>query len=330
MKKYVETVCGPMLIEDIGRTLTHEHLIIDIGNFYGFFNDKRHAIDEKVTLENRDRIVKSLKSIWMTTDNNIFDNADDMAEELKHYAAAGGKTIFEVTPIDIGRDPLKLREISEKSGVNVIMGVGYYGVLSMTTETRELLLQKGSSALADFMIREFYDGVGDTGIKPGVIGEIGMHRGETERILALAAIIAQKETGAPLIFHNPPVWVLDLAEREGADLSKIVMGHWTMREPVEKAIKKGAWVSMDQFGINYPGIMGDDERIEDVLKIFENGWEKQLLLSQDVCYKVRLKKYGGAGFGELFSSTFSKMVERGITQEQLDMVVVDNVKRLLS
>jgi len=133
-----------------------------------------------------------------------------------------------------------------------------------------------------------------------------------------------------LIFHNPPVWVLDLAEREGADLSKIVMGHWTMREPVEKAIKKGAWVSMDQFGINYPGIMGDDERIEDVLKIFENGWEKQLLLSQDVCYKVRLKKYGGAGFGELFSSTFSKMVERGITQEQLDMVVVDNVKRLLS
>jgi len=335
MNKYVETVRGPMLIEDIGITLTHEHLSFSCVNFITrLMGDDRQMTDEKITPENRDKVTGShYNGLCVYKDNIVYDDVDDIVKELEDFKAAGGSTIFDVTPSDLGRDPLKLKEISEKSGVNVIMGSGYYGIVSMDPVSLDLLLKKGLHegvhALADHMIREFYDGVGDTGIKPGVLGEIGQHRGETEGLLARAALIAQKETGAPLIFHGPWLSVLDVAKREGADLSKIVMGHWNMDWPVEEAMKRGAWVSIDQFGINYPELTQDERRIEDVLKFFDRGWDKQLLISQDMCDKTRLKKNGGAGYGELFTSTFPKLIARGLTQEQLDRVMIDNPKRLL-
>ncbi len=330
MNKYVETVRGPMPIDEMGVTLTHEHLYVNAMGVYSLSYGAEKMSDEKITLQNRQEVLKDLSSVvFGYKDNVILDDADLIVEELKSFTAAGGKTIFEVTTQDLGRNPDKLREIAEKSGVNVIMGGTYYYFPSIDPQTQDIILNKGENALADLMIREYYEGVKDTGIRPGVLGEVGLQHPGTDRILARAVMIAQRETGAPVLFHSAPDWILDVAKEEKADFGKIVMGHWSMDEPVEKAVKCGAWVSFDQFGMNFPGIIGDDRRIEDVMEMFARGWENQLLLSQDVAWKIRLKKYGGKGYAQLLTDIFPKLLAQGLTQEQLDLLICENPKRLL-
>lgn len=333
MRTTVETVCGPIPVSEIGTTLTHEHLIVDTTRVYFKSYGEEKMSDEKITVENRSEIVKDLHTIvFGYKDNIIFDNVDDMVQELETFKAAGGKTVFEVTTLDLGRNPLALREISEKSGINIVMGGTYYYFPSIDPKTQEIILgERGANRLADLMIAEFFDGVDGTGIKPGVLGELGLQYDvNTNNILLHAAMIAQRETGAPLIIHSAPFEALDVAEEEGADPTKIVMGHWTMAHPVDEAIKRGAWVSFDQFGMNFPGIIGDDQRVLDVVAMFERGYEKQLLLSMDTCWKVRLKKYGGAGYGDIFENSFPKLIKAGITQAQLDAVMCENPMKLLS
>ena len=142
MNKYVETVRGPLPIEDIGVTLTHEHLYLNLGNFLPFFAEERDMTDEKVTIENRPDVVSShYKALNVYKDNVVFDDVDMMVRELECFKAIGGKTIFDVSPVDLMRNPLKLKEISEKSGVNVIMSCGYYSVLAMDPQTLDILLK---------------------------------------------------------------------------------------------------------------------------------------------------------------------------------------------
>ena len=132
----------------------------------------------------------------------------------------------------------------------------------------------------------------------------------------------------PVICHSPDLHVLDIAEEEGADLSKFVMGHWSLLCPMEEAFRRGAFVSVDQFGMNFPGIESDDERVGAVLRAFELGYEKKLLLSQDVCWKVRLKQFGGGGYAEIFDSVVPKIRAKGISDAEINSLFTDNVKRL--
>lgn len=331
MRSHVESVCGPVAIDSLGFTLTHEHLWCDTRRIYYKSYGKEKMSDEKITRGNRCRVMKDLNSIvFGYKDNVVFDCVNDMVDELRDYRNCGGNTIFEVSTIDLGRDPIKLRELSQKSGVNIIMGGTYYYYPSIDEATRELIDQEKTGMLADLMIREFYDGVGNTGIKPGVLGELGLqYQKKTDDILLHAAIIAQRETDAPLIVHYAPYEILDIAEKEGANLNKIVMGHWSMENKVEEAVKRGAWVSFDQFGMNFPGIIGDEQRINDVITVFEHGWERQLLLSQDIAWKVRLKKYGGEGFGDLIVNILPKLRARGLTESQLHLLFCENPQSLL-
>lgn len=334
MNTHVNTVRGAMPIDDIGVTLTHEHLYKDCTKIYfrQFPQTKDTMSDELISRENRDEIwADKHKILYEYTDNLRLDSVDDIVAELKEFTAAGGSTIFEVTTGDLGRDPLKLREISEKSGVNIIMGGTHYylPMLEPTLYERVVNGQNGAHVLADMMIKEYFDGVGDTGIKPGVLGEVGLRHPPTDEILARATLIAQKETGAPVIYHYAPFWILDMAEEIGADPTKIVMGHWTMSNRVDEAIARGAWVSFDQFGMDFPGIINDEQRADEVLAMFEKGYDKHLLLSMDICWKVRLKKNGGDGYAGIFHNGFERIMQKGISKQQLLTVMTDNPKRLL-
>ena len=331
MSTTVNTVLGPLDLSQMGVTLTHEHLWMDTTRIYFKSYGEEKMSDEKITRENRQEIVKDLHTIvFGYKDNIIFNDVDLMIEELSHFKAAGGQTIFEVSTLDLGRNPLRLQEISRKAGINIVMGGTFYYYPSIDSEIQQLIETKGAPALANLMIREFYEGVGDTGIRPGVLGELGLQHGPTDEILAEAALIAQKETHAPLIVHSAPYWILDMAERIGSDMEKIVMGHWTAEYPVREAIERGAWVSFDQFGMNFPGIIGDDRRIEDVLSVFEAGLDHHLLLSQDTCWKVRLRHFGGDGYAHLLTDILPHLQKLGIPKDALDRIMIDNPARLLS
>ena len=329
MGKMINSVRGPIDIDSLGVTLTHEHLWFDVATLYKRAHPDLVMTDEKVTKENRKEILRDLHSVVFEYEDNLcFNDVGMTVKELESFKAAGGQTIVEVSTADIARNPLKLREIAEKAGINVIMGGSWYWFPSLDDDFRDFIMTQGKNKVADILIKEIYEGVGDTGIKPGVIGEVGNGDYEGTDIIYHAAAIAQKETGVPVICHSPDLHVLDIAEEEGADLSKFVMGHWSLLCPMKEAFRRGAFVSVDQFGMNFPGIESDDERVGAVLRAFELGYEKKLLLSQDVCWKVRLKQFGGGGYAEIFDSVVPKIRAKGISDAEINSLFTDNVKRL--
>ncbi len=331
MSRMVNTVTGPVPVEQLGVTLTHEHLWFDIADLYMRDCPTRVMSDEIITRENREYILSDReKVIFGYRDNLMFHSVDMIVEELKPCYEAGCRTIVEVTTKDLGRDPQKLREISERSGIQVIMGGGYYHFPALPAEEKEAILKNGKDWLAERMIRDVTEGVDGTGIRCGVIGEIGPTADEGGLTIMHAAAIAQRETGVPVIIHYGPMYALDIFEEEGADVSKVVMGHWGEECPIDEAIARGAWVSFDQFGMNFPGIKGDDTRIEETMRMIEKGYLDRLLVSQDMCWKVRLRCCGGTGFAELLTSTKERLIERGMAKEQWDALLVDNVRRLFA
>ena len=97
---------------------------------------------------------------------------------------------------------------------------------------------------------------------------------------------------------------------------------------MDEAVQHGAMISFDQFGMNFPGIKGDDERLKDVVAMMERGYEDRLILSQDMCWKIRLRCCGGDGFGYLQNSILPRLKELGVTDTQIHKMMVENVKAL--
>src|SRR5581483_10455510 len=128
----------------------------------------------------------------------LFSESDATAEMLL-YRAAGGGTVVDATSIGINRDPLGLARISRASGVQVVMGAGYYVAEYHPPAVSGL----SEVAIYEQIVRDVEDGVDDTGLRSGIIGEIGMtwpvHPDEVKVLRAAAR--AQVRTGAPLLIH---------------------------------------------------------------------------------------------------------------------------------
>ena len=160
----IMTVSGPVPADQLGFTLPHEHL-------YSRFRhaDYRYDVLDQIA--------------------DVFD------EEVSAFADLGGATIFDLTVPDNGRDPQRLRSLSERTGVNIVMGCGWYRGNYYLPEER--IDQRPVEDLAEELIREITEGVVDTGIKPGVIGEIGSEKTwvspAEERVLRAVA----RATGPP-------------------------------------------------------------------------------------------------------------------------------------
>ena len=211
MGKMINSVRGPIDIDSLGVTLTHEHLWFDVATLYKRAHPDLVMTDEKVTKENRKKILRDLHSVVFEYEDNLcFNDVDMTVKELESFKAAGGQTIVEVSTADIARNPLKLREIAEKAGINVIMGGSWYWFPSLDVDFRDFIMTQGKNKVADILIKEIYEGVGDTGIKPGVIGEVGNGDYEGTDIIYHAAAIAQKETGVPVICHSPDLQAMSI------------------------------------------------------------------------------------------------------------------------
>lgn len=330
MAKQVQTVMGPIDVDQLGVTQAHEHCYFDCEYLYERAHPHIVFSDEKITTENRKTVMTDLQTVLYTYgDNLLFEDTNMIIDELADFKAAGGQTIFDVSTVDLGRDPWKLRRISQKTGLNIVMGSTYYHFPSLPPQTKELIMNKGINGMADLFIQELEEGVAGTGIRPGVLGEIGPGEGEEgTQIILHAAAIACRETGVPAIIHYSNMNVLRIFEEEGADPRKVVMGHWGMEFPVDEAVQHGAMISFDQFGMNFPGIKGDDERLKDVVAMMERGYEDRLILSQDMCWKIRLRCCGGDGFGYLQNSILPRLKELGVTDAQIHKMMVENVKAL--
>ena len=149
-----------------------------------------------------------------------------------------------------------LSQISKSTGVHVISGTAFYVDSFIPQQYRDWSVAE----MADFMVKEIVEGVGDEGIRCGVIGEVGCSYPLTdlEKKSLQAAAIAQKRTGAPLIIHpgrdeKSPMEILDVLEASGADISHTVMSHLDRtifdNGKLLEVAKRGCFLEYDLFGI---------------------------------------------------------------------------------
>src|SRR5215212_4134671 len=302
----IRTVLGPISPEQLGICMVHEHLVIDAWDMWPVPN-------------------YSL----------IVDDVDLVIEEVQAYRAAGGDTIVDVTNIGLGRDPLALREISRATGVQIVMGCGWYRERVYPTYIQE----KNADELAAMLVSEIKEGVDGTGIRPGIIGEIGTERKfitpAQERVFRGVAR-AHLQTGAPISTHTThwgelALEQLDLLEEEGVDLHHVIVGHLGDRRDISMILpvaERGAFLGIDNIG--YHDYQKEERRAQNVINLCEAGYRAQVLLSMDIATLNDLQRYGGKGFDYLLLRYIPLLRELGATDEDVQALLVDNPQRALA
>lgn len=296
------TVRGPVPATELGVTLPHEHVLIDLVREYradGLLNDEGLAI-----------------------------------RELKGFRDAGGSTLVDCTSEGLSRDPEALRRIATDTGVHIVMGSGFY----RRPYLDEALID-GSSVdeLTERIVGDIEEGVAGTGVRAGVIGEIGCDRylSAVEERALRAAARAQRRTGLAVTTHAArwPVGgrQLDLLEEEGVDPGRVIIGHCDMvPDPAYHLAlaRRGAFVQFDtvQGGADYDTA----QRIRFIRNLLEAGFEDHVLLSQDVCRRTDLATFGGPGYTYVLTTFRRRLEEEGIPPRTIERFLVDNPRRALS
>lgn len=297
------TVNGSIAPGELGITQTHEHLWLNAYDHY-----KTYDI--------------------------VFEDVDTMVGELEAFTRNGGCSIVEVTTEEIGRSPEHLREISRRSGVHVVMGSGWYREFGYPAK----VLEKTSFELAEILVQEIEEGVGGTGIRAGIIGEIGTgtrHILPAEERVFRAAALAQRRTGVAITTHTTRWGSLALEQiallREaGADIGKVIIGHLGDRIGVRHLLpiaETGVFVEVDNIG--YLDYQPEFVRADNVAALVHAGYGDRILLSQDLCMLSQLGYQGGRGFGYLLEVFLPMLRERGVTEEEIRAMLIENPARAL-
>jgi len=307
----VPTVLGDVAPDELGVTLPHEHTGIALW----------HAKDRW--------------DYWELTANHEL-----VGEELREFRRRGGGTLVDLTLPGVGRDPERLRRLSTRTGVQVVMGCGWYREPYYPPEIR--IDRRSVDDLADELVREFHDGVAGSGVRPGIIGEIGTDKpwlsAQEERVHRAAARAARR-TGLAITTHAVQSTVgldqLDVFEAEGADLSRVVIGHADSNPSLDyhlAIVERGATVEFDFLGMSFTPLErhGEARIVDNLRELLARGHAERILLSQDVCHDSQLKRYGGNGYTYLAERFLPELRSAGVSEDEIRTITVDNPRRLLT
>ncbi len=303
---HVQTVDGPVEPGSIGWTLTHEHVFLEMwsGDGQGFVGQTR---DEDV-----------------------------LAAELQAFADIGGTCLVDQTPGGSGRDPLGQRRLSARTGVKIVTGCGWY--TEPYYPPADDLARRSVADIAHQLVVEIEDGFGATGVRPGIIGEIGASQGwisPLEERVHRAAARAQIETGLPLathtLYHSTGAAQMALLDDEGVDPARVCIGHcdtFPSLDYCRTVARWGGYVSIDNVGYQ----AGDHEqRVRDVVVgLIDDGHLEHVLLSQDVGQVSELRCNGGRGYTYLGETFLPALREAGVTDDAIQTMTVENPRRWLT
>jgi phosphotriesterase-related protein len=340
------TVNGKISSDQVNIISPHEHLLIDLRNQFTEFSEisQRKLSEQKVNIENLDVLSRNPYAL---KDNLVLDDEDLAIKEVLYFKRAGGDALVDATNIGLGRDPSAMQRISRMTGIEIIVGCGYF-----TQDTNPKNIQKVSiEEIAEEMVNEIKVGINDTKIKAGVIGEIGTSDpiGETEKKVLVAAAIAQAETGLGVLVHTYPwgktgIEILKIFKKNKADISKICICHIDVDinyDYCKEIMEQGAYIEFDDFGKEFfiykkqRGFAGgvfarDIERVRAIKEFIKQGYLKNILVSCDVCLKTLLHKYGGWGYDHILNNVLTIMSGEGISEEDIDTIIKVNPKIFLS
>ncbi len=340
-----QTVLGPVDSAELGITLAHEHILFDGSALY---SEPSISSDKGKAFRPVDWDVLS----WLryhpfeNIDNLRLLDEETMTREVLLFKAAGGRTIVDQGNNGLGRDVDALTRVSRLTGLNIIMGSGYYTAGSL----KPAVYSKSVDEMADEIIRDISEGVGDTGIKAGLIGEVGtswpIH--EFEKKSMLAAVKAQRATGAPMNVHpgrHPlgPITAARLLVDAGADMTRVAFSHIDgrirTREGRLELARLGCYLEYDLFGYegHFPVFTGSDPidlpndttRIYELQDLIEAGYHDRILISHDIVCKTKLVRYGGWGYAHISNYVVPMMLKRGMTRSAIDTIMIANPERFL-
>jgi phosphotriesterase-related protein len=309
------TVTGPISADELGYTLPHEHLYLDL-----------------------------MRDNW--SGDNYLNDPELTYKELMLYKEAGGVSLVDQTSGGLTandqymlpvKHPIAVREMSERTGLNIVLGCGWY----RETYYEPYLWRMKTDEIAEEIERDVTHGIDGTDVRAGIIGEIGAHftwiSPIEERVLR-AAGRAQKRTGVMLTTHatRGPLGLdqLDILEEEGVDLRRVVIGHPQSHADLDyhaEIARRGAWISFDNMGPVEEGVPYEQQKLlNQVRDVIEAGLIGQLLFSHDVCYRHMYRTYGGHGYDFISTRLLPRLQEIGMTEDQLLQIMVDNPRRALT
>jgi predicted metal-dependent phosphotriesterase family hydrolase len=308
---YVQTVLGRIDPSDLGVTLPHEHTQCALWHIENRWDYFQLARDEPVILA-----------------------------ELERFRAAGGRSLVDLTLPGIGRDPAWLAGIARASGLHIVMGSGWYRTAYYPPEA--LIDRRSVDDLADELVREAEEGVGDTGVRPGIIGEIGTDKpwvSAAEERVHRAAARAARRTGRSITTHSvlSPVGLaqLQVFEEEGLDPRRVVIGHsdsYPVLDHYLEIIRRGASIEFDFLGMPFTAVErhGEGRIVELLQELLSRGHADRVLLSQDVCNDAQLSRYGGHGYTYLAERFLPRLRQAGVSDAEIDTMTIANPRRLLT
>jgi phosphotriesterase-related protein len=305
------TVGGPVDPATLGVTLPHEHTAISLWH------------------------IPDRWDYWeLTRDEPL------IVEELGRFRAAGGATLVDLTLPGVGRDPAWLARISKATGLGIVMGCGWYRGAYYPAEAR--IDRRSVDDLADELIGEATNGVGETGIRPGIIGEIGTDKpwvSALEERVHRAAGRASRRAGLALTTHavmsDVGLAQLRIFEEEGADPARVVIGHADSYPSLDYylgIVGRGASVEFDFLGMSFtPQERHGVGRIVELLcELLQRGHVERVLLSQDVCHNSQLKRYEGNGYVYLAETFLPRLRTAGVSEAEIETMTMANPRRLLT
>jgi predicted metal-dependent phosphotriesterase family hydrolase len=308
---HIQTVLGPIEPQALGFTLPHEHTQIALWHIPDRWDYWQLTRDEPVILE-----------------------------ELAAFRAVGGSGVVDVTPVGVGRDPDWLVGLARASDLHIVMGCGWYREAYYPAEA--LVDRRSVDSLAEELVREAIDGAGESGVRPGIIGEIGTDKpwvSAREERVHRAVARATRRTGLAITTHAvlSPVGREQLAifEAEGADPTRVVIGHADSYPHLEHylaILERGASLEFDFLGMSFTPTerLGEGRIVELLQELLSRGHAERILLSQDVCHDSQLRRYEGNGYTYLATTFLPRLRAAGVSEAEIETMTIENPRRLLT
>lgn len=332
----VRTVLGDIDPAGVGKVMFHEHVLFDIVP-PGAPGDREAEITPDMRWQVDYRSNEAPANAHQT-DPGI------AALELRRFAEDGGSLIVDQSVFGLARDAEGLAMAARASGVHVVAAAGCYTAPYLSTG----ILGMDTDALAERFAHEVTEGLDGTGIRAGLIGEIGcswpLH--PFERSALRAAARAARTSGAALSVHpgrSPDACaeILDIVEAEGLDPARTVLCHMDRTHPdgqgIAALLERGANVEWDFFGIEQSHYwMGDTELPTDLgrLRLIDGfaqaGHADRILVSHDICTKTRMHRWGGHGYGHILRNMPALMRRLGFDPALVGRLLRDTPLRLLT
>ena len=313
----VETTGGPVDVEELGLTLIHEHFrTADEAARFQF----PHLYDDQAE--------------W-----------DAAISDANAVVSHGVKTVVEPSAMFLGRDAAFSKRIADESGLNVILATGIYTYDHLP----QVLFNRDEDAIAAIFVHELEHGIQGTPIKPAFIKCAADAPGVTPNVEKVhrAAARASNQTGKPIMAHSHPssgtgIEQMRIFVEEGVDPAKVQIAHTGDTDDldyIERLLATGCWIGMDRYGLDL--FLPTEPRNVTVLALLEKGHADRMFLSQDYCSSIdwfprEMQEYLQANEVPKWSMTFlfeeviPELKQRGMTDDHVDQMMVENPKRWLT